>query len=652
MCSGIEAASVAWHPLGWEAVGFSEIEKFPSAVLAHHYPNVPNFGDMTKHETWPLAPGSVDLLVGGTPCQSFSVAGLRKGLADPRGNLMLTYLAIADRLRPRWIVWENVPGVLSSNGGRDFGTFLGALGELGYGWAYRVLDAQWCRTQRHPRAVPQRRRRVFVVGCLGDNGSAAAVLFDRESVFRDTKTRRKQGKDLAGNSEASVDAIGSTDGTVGAICAGTVGETLQDACTGRMIPASLPMVNSRTALNQEVATTLSARDHKGPSCGRDGVTGNPIVTEQQSMTPYTGKGFGEWKVGVGTIRASGGTFGGGSETIVAYPIQDGRELDKRQNGLGVGNDSDPAYTVDCIGAQAVAHAQAVPFYDPSPTLTAKMQGSSGWAPYNETAHLVGVPVVAHAQPANPSHWEGGPHPTLNRPTGGTGYSNQELFSQRGAMLVAAQPIAFDVYNSKLTGDVIGVVREQHGTNTNAVLIPQPVTFQENGFGTITLNEIANPLTCGGGKPGQGYAAVLIPNAAPAVTTIDLRFATTETEDVGQTLITARACGSCVAFQEEVKPVGVDLYNNTTTGDVHVPLRTAGGHGAPACLVPSPYVVRRLTPTECERLQGFPDDWTAVPFRGKPAADGPRYKALGNSMAVNCMEWIGQRIAAYEAEKSA
>jgi len=144
VCSGIEAATVAWHGLGWTPVGFSEIEPFPSAVLAHHYPNVPNFGDMTKHEQWPLQPGSVDLLVAGTPCQSFSVAGLRQGLKDPRGNLMLTYLAIAARLRPRWVVWENVPGVLSSNGGRDFGSFLGALGSLGYEWAYRVLDAQWC----------------------------------------------------------------------------------------------------------------------------------------------------------------------------------------------------------------------------------------------------------------------------------------------------------------------------------------------------------------------------------------------------------------------------------------------------------------------------------------------------------------------------
>jgi DNA (cytosine-5)-methyltransferase 1 len=189
VCSGIEAATVAWHHMGWKPVAFSEIEPFPSAVLAHHYPDVPNVGDMTKFQEWNLEP--IDLLVGGTPCQSFSVAGLRKGLADPRGNLMLTFLAIAERQRPRWIVWENVPGVLSSNGGRDFGAFLGALGQLGYGFAYRVLDAQWF-------GVAQRRRRVFVVGYLGDWQRAAQVLFESESVLRDTAPSRKKRQDVAG----------------------------------------------------------------------------------------------------------------------------------------------------------------------------------------------------------------------------------------------------------------------------------------------------------------------------------------------------------------------------------------------------------------------------------------------------------------------
>jgi DNA (cytosine-5)-methyltransferase 1 len=177
VCSGIEAATVAWEPMGWESVGYSEIEKFPSLVLEHHYPNVPNFGDMTKFKEWNINE-SIDLLVGGTPCQSFSIAGLRKGLEDPRGNLMLTYLAMANHFKPKWLLWENVPGVLSSNGGSDFAALLQGLAELGYGFAYRVLDAQHF-------GVPQRRRRVFVVGCLGDWRSAAKVLFESESLRGD-----------------------------------------------------------------------------------------------------------------------------------------------------------------------------------------------------------------------------------------------------------------------------------------------------------------------------------------------------------------------------------------------------------------------------------------------------------------------------------
>jgi DNA (cytosine-5)-methyltransferase 1 len=174
VCSGIEAATVAWHHMGWNPVGFSEIEKFPSQVLAHHYPQVTNFGDMTKYKEWQIN-DPIGLLVGGTPCQSFSVAGLRKGLEDPRGNLALTYVGILDHFRPKWFIWENVPGVLSSGGGRDFGSFLGALGELGYGWSYRVLDAQYF-------GVAQRRRRVFVVGHLGNWKPTAEVLFESNCI--------------------------------------------------------------------------------------------------------------------------------------------------------------------------------------------------------------------------------------------------------------------------------------------------------------------------------------------------------------------------------------------------------------------------------------------------------------------------------------
>jgi DNA (cytosine-5)-methyltransferase 1 len=205
VCSGMEAASVAWHPLGWTPVGFSEIEPFPCAILKHRFPNIPNYGSLTEYQSWPLEPGAIDLLVGGTPCQSFSVAGLRKGLADPRGNLALTFLGLADKLKPRWIVWENVPGVLSSGGGRDFGSFLGALVELGYGFAYRVLDAQHF-------GVPQRRRRVFVVACLGDWRAAAEVLSLREGLRGYLETGNKKRKGVAADAGTSVEAGGLIGG--------------------------------------------------------------------------------------------------------------------------------------------------------------------------------------------------------------------------------------------------------------------------------------------------------------------------------------------------------------------------------------------------------------------------------------------------------
>jgi DNA (cytosine-5)-methyltransferase 1 len=207
VCSGIEAATVAWHDLGWNPLGFSEIEKFPSEVLAHHYPNTPNLGDMTKYKEWDFGTNRLDLLVGGTPCQSFSVAGLRKGLDDPRGNLALTYVGILDKFRPKWCVWENVPGVLSSGNGRDFGSFLGALGELGYGWAYRVLDAQ-------NFGVAQRRRRVFVVGCLGDWESAAKVLFESESLRWDIKKGRSKKQETAAFTPSSFGQYSEGVGTL------------------------------------------------------------------------------------------------------------------------------------------------------------------------------------------------------------------------------------------------------------------------------------------------------------------------------------------------------------------------------------------------------------------------------------------------------
>lgn len=183
VCSGIEAATVAWSQLGWEAQFFSEIEEFPRCVLQHHYPNVPLHGDFTTIGANDYG-SDLDVLIGGTPCQSFSVAGLRGGMDDERGNLALEFLRLAQRKKPRWIVWENVPGVLSSNGGRDFGAFLGGLGELGYGFSWSILDAQYA-------GLAQRRRRVFVVGCNLGWQPAAAVLFDETCLRWDSPPRRE-----------------------------------------------------------------------------------------------------------------------------------------------------------------------------------------------------------------------------------------------------------------------------------------------------------------------------------------------------------------------------------------------------------------------------------------------------------------------------
>ena len=238
VCDGIGAAHVAWQPLGWECAWTSEIEPFPAAVVDHHW-KLKNVGDMTKLTEEQLHhEGPISLLVGGTPCQSFSVAGLRKGLEDPRGNLALRFTQLVGVLRPTWVVWENVPGVLSSAGGRDFGTFLGALAELGYGFAYRVLDAQWF-------GVAQRRRRVLLVGHARDWRRAAAVLFERESVFGDSPTRGAE-RERVTSPIAGCSNGGGANGP---------GRTADDADS--LVPVISP--------------ALKARDYKGPSSDVEGV---------------------------------------------------------------------------------------------------------------------------------------------------------------------------------------------------------------------------------------------------------------------------------------------------------------------------------------------------------------------------------------------
>ena len=405
VCSGIEAASVAWEPLGWKAAFFSEIEPFPCALLNHYYPDTPNLGDMTKFKNWNHY--DIDVLVGGTPCQSFSVAGLRKGMDDPRGNLALTYLAIADKYRPRWLVWENVPGVLSSEEGWDFGSFLGGVAELGYGFSYRICDAQYW-------GIPQRRRRVFVVGHIGDWRRAAAVLFERHSLQGHPAPSRKTGQDVAG----TIDACASRSRGAG------------------INPRMITVGDSES--NGDIARCLTTR----PGMRNDAESDSFVVYGIQANI-------------INRTEKSGG------------------------NGLGVS--------------------------ELSPTLT------------KGDRHAVCVGV------------EFGP-------SGGK-------FSDISPTLDA---------------------RSKDG----------PIR-----------NQVGGAVASFKGSAGSGAG---------------------------------------ISYADDVTPSLTCREQNTTLL-----------HGAQ---------IRRFTPRECERLQGFPDDWTLIPYRNKPAADAPRYKAIGNSMPVPVMRWIGERIA--------
>ena len=261
VCSGVEAASLAWMPLGWRPVWFSEIEPFPCAVLKERFPSVQNLGDMTKIDGKRYA-GTVDLLVGGTPCQGFSVAGKQGGLDDPRSALCLAYCRLLETMRPRWFVWENVPGVFSTNGGEDFRAFLRKIDEIGYSCAWRVLDAQYVRVDGFPRAVPQRRRRVFVVGCIGDWRRPASVLFEPCYLPGDTPPRRVKGEGVARSLTASTGGPSGED----------VSTTLTEAFADDRMPdkGKLPcvicrasnMTNAETGVN--VGTTLLASQYKSP----------------------------------------------------------------------------------------------------------------------------------------------------------------------------------------------------------------------------------------------------------------------------------------------------------------------------------------------------------------------------------------------------
>jgi DNA (cytosine-5)-methyltransferase 1 len=357
--SGIEAATVAWHDLGWTPHRFAEFDAFPSMVLAHHYPTIPNVGDVMKHD-WKQYKGQVDLIVGGSPCQSFSVAGQKLGLDDPRGNLALHYLRIVREVQPKWFVFENVPGLLSSNGGDDFSIFLREVAECGYGFAYRVLDAQHF-------GIPQRRRRVFVVGCAdGDWRSAASVLFERESLSRDLKESKEKGKNASLFPQESIGGECRNDDGRGIVHCEKIGPTMTSSGppysrTGNQrVEAEALVVQKQTPLHdpappldasyfkgagmragierQIISETIPIHDKatrfKGGGSGRnDDGGGNGFGVGEKDQVMWSldtaskhavfQQGSAESSFGTfqdsdkaGVLKASGGVLGGGSETLI------------------------------------------------------------------------------------------------------------------------------------------------------------------------------------------------------------------------------------------------------------------------------------------------------------------------------------------------
>jgi DNA (cytosine-5)-methyltransferase 1 len=317
VCSGIEAATVAWHPLGWRPAFFSEIEAFPRAVLQHHYPETPLHGDFTTIGADEY--GAIDLLVGGTPCQSFSIAGLRGGLADDRGNLSLEYIRLARRKRTRWLVWENVPGVFSSNGGRDFQCFLSGLvgwlvpipaggwqnsgiiapgpSDSSYGVAWGVLDAQHF-------GVPQRRRRIILVGHLGDWRRAAAVLFERHSLQGNPPPRRETGQGTAASA-----SIGFEECRWPADVAPTLNAHFGDKMG----------LENQHALNGAGHFVAHSLRGEGFDASEDGTgRGTPLVPVK---TGFQGDSLVTSQMAWPCLSAQGGNNGGGPGAIYVNPAQ-------------------------------------------------------------------------------------------------------------------------------------------------------------------------------------------------------------------------------------------------------------------------------------------------------------------------------------------
>ncbi len=565
VCDGIGAAHVAWQPLGWECAWTSEIEPFPAAVVDHHW-KLKNLGDMTKlTEEMLHGCGPIDLLVGGTPCQSFSVAGLRGGLADPRGNLALRFVQLVGVLRPSWVVWENVPGVLSSGGGRDFGTFLGALAELGYGFAYRVLDAQWF-------GVAQRRRRVFVVAHARDWRRAAAVLFERESLFGNPPTRGAKGERVTGPI-AGCSNGGGANGP---------GRTADDADS--LIWRGGDQANSEVCVGH--AGTLN--------CDK-GQQGGIVAFKENMSVPDAAAGL------CPTLQA---------ENFHAVAFTQNQREEVRELG-------DCATTLNLQGTHQQTYV-ATPF---------------------DTTQITSKANYSRPQPSDPCHpIAAGSHPPA--------IAFSERTRDHGSHL--------ELESTDVTPAIRTGVNRQQG-------VIQAQAFTHSGYSNQPAWITGDRTDC---LPSSGHGDTSHQGIGVMQPFVFDGYNQKANEDISPSVRVGRDSGDCVVTRVAACEVAdtLSVGANQTTGfcgdavascEVSSSLRANPGSGWRSNGTPVEGVaiqgmaVRRLTPRECERLQGFPDGYTDVVYRNKPAADGPRYRALGNSMAVPVMAWISQRIQMVE-----
>ena len=542
--SGVEAATLAWEPLGWEPVAFSEIEPFPCAVLAERWPDVPNLGDITKIDWKEEIDGAIDLVVGGSPCQSFSVAGKREGLKGASG-LMFEYIRCVQELRPRWFLWENVPGALTSEDGGAFGQLLSEMDELGYSLAWRVLDAQFF-------GVAQRRRRLFLVGHLGAE-SPAEVLFEPDCLSGNPQSSREKRKELARRAGRSAACAGFKYSA--APRANTIGYAEEQANTLTAdwhAPAVLPLPN--TALSQygtEIAGCLTARGDSSPCADR----GQNIVcmTGTQAHCHISDEIAGCLTAHMGKDDAPVVVDGTNIQTYVCETAHSG------SNGLGVGM-SDVFPTLDTSSGPAVwARENSVlsPF---------------GFAQnVRNEVRIVGDGTISGALAANP-----GMKQTTFVCTGGT-YPINEQVATRDKKLGRGTALGIGA-----DGDPAFALMANHPHMVAAGSGSEPIAMGNLNAHTAICRNVCPTLKCGGD-------------------------------------------GAMVASETADK-----------------------------IMEANPMLVRRLTPLECERLQGFPDGHTLIGWKGKPAEecpDGPRYKAIGNSMAVPVMRWIGKRIAAADKNQA-